>query len=156
MWMMALSTVLIKPWFPLRSRTRKPMISESYPLSVCVQCCNSVSIPQWSTTGSSPRTDVTTRSSSSTSLRSQRARPSLQQSFVSLRNVWAAPSATTPSYSKSTRWSRSTLTGNHTNKLLHKDSWLRTSVVACSLGRLVFVCPTQSDCFAVNKQKTVV
>lgn len=71
--------------------------------------------PQSSTTGNSLRSGVTTRSSSSTSRWSRRARPSPQPSSASTRSVWAAPSATTRSCSGSTKWSRSTRTGKKKN-----------------------------------------
>lgn len=73
-------------------------------------------IPQWSMTGSSLRSGVTTRSLSSTCRRSQRARPSRQPSFAFTRSAWAKRFATTPSCSKSTRSSRSTLTGTSTHE----------------------------------------
>lgn len=72
--------------------------------------------PQSSTTGNSLRSGVTTRSSSSTSRWSRRARPSPQPSSASTRSVWAAPSATTRSCSGSTKWSRSTRTGKKKKK----------------------------------------
>lgn len=104
-----------------------PLVDNVMTLCVCV--C--VSAPQWSTTGSCLHSGVTTESSSSTPRRSPRARPSPQQSSASIRSAWATPSTTTPSYLKSTRWSRSTLTGTYS----HDDTLLRQ--VGCGVTFVV-------------------
>ena len=94
-----------------------------------------VSIPQWNMTVSSLHCGVTTRSLGSTSHRSPRARLSLQLSFASTRSVWATPFTMTHSYLKSTRWSRSTLTGKkntqterqtHTHTQTHTHAYNHT------------------------------
>lgn len=102
-------------------------------------CIFSPRPPQSSTTGNSLHNGVTTRSSSSTSRWSRRARPSPQQSSASTRSVWAAPSATTRSCSESTKWSRSVQTGKK-SKQKNKPTRLQHGRLITRVVQLFLLC----------------